>query len=139
MVNAQVLQGQWNRVRGQLQQRWGQLTEDDLKFASGDIDQLVGRLQQRTGEARDSIEKYLDDLTKQGASAISQASETAGEYTRYATDQAREGYHRMADQLGRGYESSRELIRENPGGSVALVFGVGIMFGVVLGLALRSR
>ena len=60
MVNAQVLQGQWNQVRGELKKKWGQLTEDDLRFTNGNIDQLVGKIQQRTGEAREAIEQFLE-------------------------------------------------------------------------------
>ena len=77
MVNTQVLQGQWNQVRGQLKKKWGQLTDDDLRFANGNIDQLIGRIQHKTGEARDAVEGFLDELTSHGASAISQATETA--------------------------------------------------------------
>ena len=79
MVNTQVLQGQWNQVRGQLKKKWGQLTEDDLKFTNGNIDQLVGRIQHKTGEAREAIEGFLDELTSQGASAISHAAEICQE------------------------------------------------------------
>jgi uncharacterized protein YjbJ (UPF0337 family) len=139
MVNTQVLQGQWNQVRGQLKKKWGQLTEDDLRFGNGNIDQLVGRIQHKTGEAREVVEEFLDELTSQGASAISSAVETAGQYARYATDQAREGYNRISDQLYRQYDSSRDLIRDNPARSVATAFGVGVVIGVVVGLALRSR
>ncbi len=70
MVSTQRLQGQWNSVRGQIKKKWHQLTDDDLKFSSGDIDQLVGRIQHKTGEAREAIESFLDDLTAQGAGAI---------------------------------------------------------------------
>ena len=80
MVNTQVLQGQWNQVRGQLKKKWGQLTEDDLKFTNGNIDQLVGRIQHKTGEAREAIESFLDELTSQGASAVSQAAESVKNY-----------------------------------------------------------
>jgi uncharacterized protein YjbJ (UPF0337 family) len=139
MLNTQVLQGHWNEVRGQLKKRWGQLTDDDLKFASGNVDQLIGRIQQKTGEGREAIERFLDDLTSQGASAISQATESVGQYARYATDQVREGYNRISDQFGRQYEASQDLIRENPAGSVATAFGIGILIGVVIGMALRSR
>src|SRR5262249_33090984 len=135
MVNTQVLQGQWNQVRGQLKKKWGQLTEDDLKFANGNIDQLIGRIQHKTGEAREAIEGILEDLTSQGASAISSAAETAGQYARYASDQAREGYNRISGELSRQYDSSRELIRDNPARSVATAFGVGVLLGVVVGLA----
>jgi len=139
MVNTQVLQGQWNQVRGQLKKKWGQLTEDDLRFANGNIDQLIGRIQHKTGEAREAIEGFLDELTSQGASAVAQAADSVRQYAGYASDQMREGYNRISDQLGRRYEASQDLIRENPAQSVATAFGVGVLLGVVVGLALRSR
>ena len=139
MVNTQVLQGQWNQVRGQLKKRWGQLTEDDLKFANGNLDQLVGRIQNKTGEAREAIESFPDEMTSQGASAVSQAAESVKNYAGLASDQVRDGYNRISDQLGRRYEASQDLIRENPARTVATAFGVGVVLGVVVGLALRSR
>ena len=139
MVNTQVLQGQWNQVRGQLKKKWGQLTEDDLKFTNGNIDQLIGRIQSKTGEARDAIERFLNEVTSQGGSMVSQAAEQVGQYARYAGDQMREGYNRISDQFGRGYEYSQEVIRDNPARSIATAFGVGVLLGVVVGLALRSR
>jgi uncharacterized protein YjbJ (UPF0337 family) len=139
MVNAQALQGQWNQIRGELKKKWGQLTDDDLRFANGNIDQLVGKIQQRTGEAREAIEQFLTEATSQGASAISQAAGQVGQYARYAGDQMREGYNRISDQFGRGYDYSQDMVRENPGRSIATAFGVGILLGVVVGMAVRSR
>ena len=139
MVNAQALQGQWNQIRGELKKKWGQLTEDDLRFNNGNIDQLVGKIQQRTGEAREAIEQFLTEATSQGASAISQAAGQVGQYARYAGEQVREGYNRISDQFGRSYEYSQDMVRENPGRSIATAFGVGILVGVVVGMALRSR
>ena len=139
MVNAQALQGQWSQIRGELKKKWGQLTDDDLRFANGNIDQLVGKIQQRTGEAREAIEQFLTEATSQGSAAISQAAGQVGQYARYAGDQMREGYNRISDQFGRGYEYSQDMVRENPGRSIATAFGVGVLMGVVVGLALRSR
>jgi uncharacterized protein YjbJ (UPF0337 family) len=139
MVNTQVLQGQWNQIRGQLKKKWGQLTEDDLKFANGNIDQLVGRIQHKTGEAREAIESFLDEMSSQGASAVAQAAESVRNYAGVASDQMRDGYNRISDQLGRRYEASQDMIRENPARTVATAFGVGVVLGVVVGLALRSR
>ena len=67
MVNTQVLQGQWNQVRGQLKKKWGQLTDDDLRLSNGNIDQVIGRIQHKTGEAREAVESFLDELTSHGA------------------------------------------------------------------------
>jgi uncharacterized protein YjbJ (UPF0337 family) len=139
MVNTQVLQGRWNQVRGQLKKKWGQLTEDDLKFNSGNIDQLVGRIQQRTGEAREAIESFLDEMTSEGSTAISQAAESVKNYAGQASEQVRDGYNRISDQLGRHYEASQDIMRENPARTVATAFGVGVLLGVVVGLAVRSR
>jgi uncharacterized protein YjbJ (UPF0337 family) len=139
MVNTQVLQGQWNSLRGEVKKKWGQLTDDDLKFTSGNVDQLVGRIQHKTGEARDAIEHFLDELTSQGASVVSQAAESARNYAGYAADRMRDGYNRVADRVDQGYDVSREMIRDYPGRAVATAFGVGIVMGVVVGLALRAR
>ena len=68
---------------------------------------------------------------------VSQATEQAGEYARYAADQLREGYNRISDQFGRRYEQSQDMIRENPTRSIATAFGVGVLLGVVVGMALR--
>jgi uncharacterized protein YjbJ (UPF0337 family) len=139
MVNTQVLQGQWNSLRGQVKKKWGQLTDDDLRLTSGNVDQLVGRIQHRTGEAREAIESFLDGLTREGASAIAQVAESARDYAGYAADRMRDGYSQVADQFDRGVHASREMIRDNPARAVATAFGVGVLFGVVVGLALRAR
>jgi uncharacterized protein YjbJ (UPF0337 family) len=150
MVNTQVLQGQWTQVRGQLKKKWGQLTDDDLRFANGNLDQLIGKIQQKTGEGRDAVEGFLDELTSQGASAVAHATEAAGQYARQAvegardginrvSEGAREGYNRISGEFERGYDVSREFVRHNPARSVGTAFGVGVLLGVVVGLALRSR
>src|SRR5947209_9695034 len=95
-INAQELQGQWNKLRGQVKERWGQLTEDDLQIQGGNIDQLVGRIQQKTGEGRESIEKYLGELTSRGSSTVASATEAVGNYVHQASDRLREGYGQVA-------------------------------------------
>jgi uncharacterized protein YjbJ (UPF0337 family) len=146
MINAQEIQGQWTRIRGKVKEKWGQLSDDDLTIQGGNVDQLVGRIQQRTGEGREAIEKFLTGLTASGASAIAQATETAREYTQQAGaylsqagDRLREGYGRMGDVARERYEIAEDMVRHNPAQTVAAAFGLGLVFGVVVGLALRSR
>ena len=138
-INAQALQGQWNQLRGQVKEKWGQLTDDDLQFTSGNIDQLVGRIQKRTGEGREAIERYLGELTSRGASAISQAAETARDYTANAGGRLREQYGHYADEARERYGMAEDMVRHNPGQSVAAALGLGLVAGIVIGLALRSR
>lgn len=138
-VNSQALRGQWNKVKGQVKEKWGQLSDDDLQFQSGNIDQLVGRIQQKTGEGRDAVESFLNDLTSKGGSMISQAAETVGEYAGHATDRLRDNYAQLADHARDRFEDSREVVRRNPAESMAVAIGVGFVAGLFVGLSLRSR
>jgi uncharacterized protein YjbJ (UPF0337 family) len=62
-MNTLEIKGDWNITKGKLKQKWAQLTDDDLQFAAGKQDELVGRLQKRTGETRAAIEKVIQDVT----------------------------------------------------------------------------
>jgi uncharacterized protein YjbJ (UPF0337 family) len=139
MVNTQMLEGRWNQVRGLLQKKWSQLTDDDLTFANGNVDQLVGRIQQRTGESREAIEQFLNEVTSQGARAFSQAAESAASFARDAAGQVRHGYNRIAGQFDRQYEMSQDFVRENPERALVMAFAAGALFGVVVSLVLRPR
>jgi uncharacterized protein YjbJ (UPF0337 family) len=139
MVNEQTLQGNWNEIKGKLRSRWGQLTNDELTQFGGSVDQLVGLIQRKTGEARHNVERYLEELTSQGASTFAHASEAAREYTQQAATAVQETSRRAAESVRRGYEETEEMIRRRPGESVAVCFGVGMIVGFVLGLALRGR
>jgi uncharacterized protein YjbJ (UPF0337 family) len=138
-INAQELQGQWNKLRGQVKEHWGQLTDDDLQIQGGNIDQLVGRIQQRTGETRDSIERFLTDLTSRGSTAVAQAAEAVGNYTQQAGDRLREGFGDYAQQARERFDDVQDVVRQKPGQSIATAFGIGLVAGLVVGLALRSR
>jgi len=138
-INAQELQGQWNTLRGRVKERWGQLTDDDLQIHGGNVDQLIGRIQQRTGEGREAIERFLGELTSRGASTISQTAEAVGQYAHQASDRLRERYGEFADQARERYDMAEDMVRQNPTQSVAAAFGIGLVAGLVVGLALRSR
>ena len=53
--------GDWNIAKGKLKQKWAKLTDDDLRYDEGQDDELVGRIQKRTGETREAIEKALHE------------------------------------------------------------------------------
>ena len=65
-MNSETLKGKWNELKGSVQEQWGKLTNDDLDQAEGNRDQLIGRIQQRYGMARDEaereVDKFLDNL-----------------------------------------------------------------------------
>ncbi|MDO3643256.1 MAG: CsbD family protein [Mucilaginibacter sp.] len=56
------LRGTWNEVKGKVKQAYGDLTDDDLVREEGKDDELLGKLQQKTGKGRDELVKWLNDL-----------------------------------------------------------------------------
>jgi uncharacterized protein YjbJ (UPF0337 family) len=53
--------GNWNIAKGKLKQKFSQLTDNDLTYTEGKQDELIGRIQKRTGETREAVEKALND------------------------------------------------------------------------------
>jgi len=53
------IKGDWNIIKGNLKQKWAKLTDDDLQFLEGQQDELLGRIQKRTGETREAVEAAI--------------------------------------------------------------------------------
>lgn len=56
------LKGTWNELKGKVKQQWGELTDDDLTYAEGKEDEMVGKIQRKTGKTRDEVVDYLNSL-----------------------------------------------------------------------------
>ena len=56
------LKGNWNETKGKIKQEYGELTDDDLAYEDGKDDELVGRLQKKTGKAKDDVIKWIERL-----------------------------------------------------------------------------
>lgn len=62
-MNKLEIKGDWNIISGKLKQKWAKLTDDDLQYAEGKKDELLGRIQKRTGVAREEIEEAIKDAS----------------------------------------------------------------------------
>ena len=124
MMNQQILEGNWNEIKGKLREKWGQLTDDDFQQIRGDAEQIIGAIQRRTGEAREAIEQYLQEISGSAASAVG----TARDYAQHASD-----------QVCAGYAKTDRFVRDRPVQSLLVCFGVGLITGVVIALSLCSR
>ena len=138
-INAQELQGQWNQLKGKVKEKWGQLTDDDLNVGGGNLDQVIGKIQSRTGEGREAIEKFFGTLTSGGASAVSHAAEKVRDLASDAGERLRDGYGQASDFARERYEMAEDVVRHRPAQSVAAAFGIGLVVGLVVGIAIRSR
>lgn len=61
-MNKLEMKGSWNETKGKLKQKYADLTDDDLLFAEGKEDELLGRLQKRTGETEEKLREHIRDL-----------------------------------------------------------------------------
>ena len=146
MINQQVLQGNWNEIKGKLRSKWGQLSNDDVKNFDGNVDQLLGLIQKKTGEGRESVERFLNEVTANGSSAVSHVTEKAREHSHQAGARIQEGATHAAEavqegyeSLGRGYDEAEEMVRSHPGESAAVCFGVGVLTGLVIALLIHRK
>ncbi len=56
------LKGGWNELKGKIKQAYGDLTDDDLTHEEGKDDEMLGKLQQKTGKSRDELVKWINSL-----------------------------------------------------------------------------
>ena len=62
-LNTLEIKGDWNITKGKLKQKWAKLTDDDLQFAEGKQEELLGRIQKRTGENREAVGKAVKEAS----------------------------------------------------------------------------
>lgn len=63
-MNNDRIEGNWKQFKGKVKEQWGKLTDDDLDVIAGKRDQLLGRIQQRHGVAKDEAERQIDTFER---------------------------------------------------------------------------
>jgi uncharacterized protein YjbJ (UPF0337 family) len=63
-MNWDQVEGNWKQFKGKVRAKWGMLTNDELDVIQGRKDELIGKIQERYGLARDQAEKEVDDFLK---------------------------------------------------------------------------
>ena len=61
-MNDLRIKGSWNEIKGKLKQRYGDLTDDDLTYGEGKAEELLGRLQKKTGKSKDELRKEIESM-----------------------------------------------------------------------------
>lgn len=59
-MNEDVLKGKWNQLKGDVKNKWGKLTDDDLKQVEGNREKLIGKVQEKYGKDREEAKKEVD-------------------------------------------------------------------------------
>ncbi|NIK93578.1 CsbD family protein [Mangrovimonas sp. CR14] len=58
MTNEEI-KGNWNQIKGKVKQSYGDLTDDDLTFAEGKFDEMLGRIQEKTGKTKEELREEI--------------------------------------------------------------------------------
>ena len=59
-MNREQFKGLWNQLKGELKKQWGKFTDDDLLQIEGDYDKFIGKVQERYGERKDEISRWME-------------------------------------------------------------------------------
>ncbi len=60
-MNSDQLSGKWKQIKGSVKERWGKLTDDDIDVINGQSEQLVGKIQEKYGIAREAAQKQVEE------------------------------------------------------------------------------
>jgi uncharacterized protein YjbJ (UPF0337 family) len=60
-MNEDTIKGQWKQLKGSVQKKWGELTNDELDQIAGDQEKLAGKIQERYGITKDEAKKDIND------------------------------------------------------------------------------
>jgi uncharacterized protein YjbJ (UPF0337 family) len=63
-MNWDQIEGKWKQSAGVVKQKWGKLTDDDLTVIAGKKDELVGKIQERYGIAKEAAQKQVDEFSR---------------------------------------------------------------------------
>jgi uncharacterized protein YjbJ (UPF0337 family) len=134
MATKEEAQGTWNQLAGAVKNKYSQITGDDLAGVNGNIQQLAGVIQRKTGKAREEIDEFLKSVSESTATTVGRISEAA---TDFAT--VREGYDYAKEASRDGLKAATETVQHRPAESLLLAMGIGVVAGLVIGTSMCSK
>jgi len=139
MTTKEEVQGTWNQVVGAVKKKYANITGDDLSSVNGNIQQLAGVIQRKTGEAREDIESFLRSCSSSASTTVNRVADVASEYASRANEGLKEGYEYIQHASQEGYDAAQQHVRQRPMESLAICFGIGVVAGLVTGASLFGR
>ena len=63
-MNNDILEGKWKQLKGSIQAKWGEITDDEFEQVKGNRERLIGLVQEKYGKKKDDVRKEVDDYFK---------------------------------------------------------------------------
>ena len=139
MATKEEALGTWNQLAGAVKSKYSQITGDDLAGVNGNIQQLAGVIQRKTGKAREEIDEYLRSLSESTSTTVGRISEAASDMASKASETLREGYDYAKEASRDGFKAATETVKHRPGESLLLAMGIGVVAGLIIGTSMCSR
>jgi len=139
MVSQEKLSGDWHSVVGKVKEKFGQITNDDLSRIQGNMEQLVGLIQQKAGQTREQAESFLASMNDKAGSTFRDVTERGQQAYSQASEMLDEGVKQASQKAGEGYEYARETVARRPAESLALIAGLGVLAGIAIGVSMSSK
>lgn len=156
-----AIDGSWNQIKGKLQQRFGQLTDDDVLFVEGKAAELLGRLQSKLRMGANEVDTLLhklkgelSDAGENGLGAVGSIKAAAGQFaddfkgkaTEVVDDlkhaasakaeefkgQAGEAYDQARQKARTLHEDAEEYVRQKPRRALLTAVAAGFVAGLLL-------
>jgi ElaB/YqjD/DUF883 family membrane-anchored ribosome-binding protein len=153
-MNYSTLENHWDIIKGQLKQRYAQLTDDDLKFLSGKGDELFARLREKLSMSAHDLENVVEELNSGASGRIGQiksklagvvhaVSEKVGAAIEHAKVAGAAAVDEVKAQAGAAYvgarkqvrslhEDGEEYVRTNPRQSLVAALCAGFVIGLLI-------
>jgi uncharacterized protein YjbJ (UPF0337 family) len=138
-ITKEELQGSWDQMVGSIQKKYCDITGDELAAVKGNLSQLVGLINRKTGQSREEVEHYLSTLTAAGSDTMHRLADSAGRYATNAQEAVQVGYDRLRESSQESYMTARRAVRQSPMESLAMAFGVGVVAGMFVGASMFGR
>ncbi len=139
MATKEEAQGTWNQLAGAVKSKYSQITGDDLAGVNGNIQQLAGVIQKKTGKTREEIDEFLKSVSESTATAVVRISEAATDFATKASETVREGYDYAKEASRDGLKAATETVQHRPAESLLLAMGIGVVAGLVIGTSMCSK
>lgn len=110
MAVKQETAGQWKSLVGAVKEKYGNITDNELTQLNGNIDQLIGLVQRKSGQTREQVEAFVHDCGEACESVVGKVSE----YVSSAAGTLREGLRRCASSYGPSKTCENPFTREAP-------------------------
>lgn len=79
MVTEQRLEGDWNQLSGAVKEKYGEISDDEIRQTEGSLQRLTGLIQEKTGQTREQVEAFLHEVSERTKAGYAYSAQTVAE------------------------------------------------------------